>query len=350
MPTTDPTTPSSARFAPHAAREMAGMFVDVSGRYDMLNRIMTLGQDSAWRLAMWRCVPESARVCLDLCTGSGVSTSGLRRPGRTVLGMDVSLGMLQVADSEFGGDGWAPRFACADAFQLPLPDASIDTVTIAFGIRNLRPRARAIAELRRVLRSGGSLVVLEAAAPAPGPLAPFTRAWIRYAIPLAGRVSPDPSAYEYLSRSIFEFGAGPEFETDLISGEFEITHRRSFMFGATRLWVARAPGPVGQIASVRPIALQGARSASPEIGARQSADHAPDLEWRAWSLANLAVSLGLTLAFAWGGWSFAKWAPLLPLQPWQRWGGGLLIVLGLVTFIARTLSLGLRALGPGPRR
>ena len=66
------------------------MFDDVSGRYDLLNRIMTLGQDSAWREAMWQRVPASARRVLDLCTGSGASLAGLCRPGRTVIGIDVS--------------------------------------------------------------------------------------------------------------------------------------------------------------------------------------------------------------------------------------------------------------------
>ena len=70
------------------------MFDDVSGRYDLLNRIMSLGQDRAWREAMWRGVPEDAHAVLDLCTGSGVSLPGLRRPGRRVLAIDVSLRML----------------------------------------------------------------------------------------------------------------------------------------------------------------------------------------------------------------------------------------------------------------
>src|SRR5262249_28189075 len=85
------------RFKPNARREMASMFDDVSRRYDLLNSVMTLGQDVAWREVMWRSVPAGARTVLDLCTGSGASLSGLRRVGRTVLGIDVSLGMLRVA-------------------------------------------------------------------------------------------------------------------------------------------------------------------------------------------------------------------------------------------------------------
>src|SRR5262245_14720156 len=143
------------RFKPNATREMASMFDEVSRGYDFLNAVMTLGQDSAWREAMWRRVPREARMVLDLGTGSGVSLTGLRRVGRTVLGIDISVGMLRVAADTHARGGWSPRLACADAFALPLRASSLDAVTIAFGIRNLRPRRAALAELARVLRTGG---------------------------------------------------------------------------------------------------------------------------------------------------------------------------------------------------
>ncbi|MGH7731007.1 MAG: class I SAM-dependent methyltransferase, partial [Candidatus Eiseniibacteriota bacterium] len=97
------------RFGPHAVRELSGMFGDVSGRYDLLNRIMSLGQDRAWRAAMWRAVPESAGTVLDLCAGSGASLPGLRRPGRLTVGVDVSVQMLAVAAARQNPLGWAPR-------------------------------------------------------------------------------------------------------------------------------------------------------------------------------------------------------------------------------------------------
>src|SRR5215831_1596593 len=250
------------RFRPDAGREMASMFDDVSRRYDLLNAVMTLGQDVAWREVMWRSVPPGARTVLDLCTGSGISLSGLRRVGRTVLGIDVSLGMLRVAAGAHAGAGWSPRLACADAFRLPLRTSSLDAVTIAFGIRNLRPRRVALAELARVLVPRGRLVVLEAAAPAAGALAPFARWWIRHAIPFAGRLSPDPSAYRYLAHSIFEFGSGPEFEADLDACGFTRLEARAFLFGATRLWVAESGAAVGQKATATPASVQRARPLS----------------------------------------------------------------------------------------
>ena len=313
------------------------MFDDVSGRYDFLNRVMTLGQDSAWRQAMWQQVPASAHRVLDLCTGSGVSLTGLRRRGRTVLGVDVSLAMLRVAAEEQAEGGWAARLACADGFRLPLRAGALDAVTVAFGIRNLRPRRAALGEIARVLTPGGRLVVLEAAAPAPGPLAPFTRAWIRHAIPLFGRLSPDPSAYRYLAESIFEFGSGPEFESDLAEAGFQLVGSRSFLFGASRLWVAERRPVVGQKATEAEHSVQGATLDPGGMAQAHRAGEDVAAEATVWRLARAVTSTALTAAL---GWALVVWLKLnasLPLSPPQRLGGWLLLIGGLVVFGTRSL-------------
>ena len=325
------------------------MFDGVSSRYDLLNRLMTLNQDRLWRQAMWREVSEDARVVLDLCTGNGASLPGLRRPGRTVLGMDVSFGMLEAA-TEFRSPGWGPRLVCADAFRLPLRDGALDAVTIAFGVRNLRPRAQALVEIRRALAPGGVLVVLEATAPAPGPLAGAQRFYVRHIVPLLGRLSPDPSAYAYLSRSIFEFGAGPEFERDLADAGFTIVHRRAFLFGSTRLWTAQSSSAAGGSAAIRPPAMQSA-TAGAAAGARpHPAAVARDAEWRTWALVHLVVAAALTASLVWVLWVLAKSGSDLPLARWQKQLAWILSLLGILVFGARTGRLAFRAFGPAPRR
>ena len=132
--------------------------------------------------------------------------------------------MLDQAHDAPRARGWAPR---ADRGRRVPPAAarreSVDAITIAFGVRNLRPRPEALVELARVLRPGGTLAVLEATAPrARTGSRRFIAFHLRHVIPLAGRLSPDPSAYQYLSRSIFEFGSGPEFERDLEAAGFEV--------------------------------------------------------------------------------------------------------------------------------
>jgi len=336
----------AARFRPHAAQPMAEMFDDVSGRYDFLNTLLSMGQDRAWRRAMWREVPTRARAVLDLCTGSGVSLPGLRRPGRLVIGVDVSLRMLERAAESQEPAGWAPRLVCADAFQLPLESASLDAVTIAFGARNLRPLADALAELARVLAPGGALVVLEAAAPARGPFAPFHRFYLERIVPAAGRLSDDPSAYGYLARSILDFGSGPEFESALVAAGFSIERRRSFLFGATRLWVGRRAGEPGQIAAVSPSGMQ----AATRRGAGQSAAaFSFDAEWRAWTVVQAALSAGLLAALLYAGWVVAKSGASLPLPGWSRGAAWTLIVVGSVAFGLRTLALVMRLLSGPPR-
>lgn len=351
----DPSSRGPAeRFAPRAARPLGAMFDGVAGRYDLLNRLLSLGQDRGWRAAMWRAVPERARTVLDLCTGNGVSLPGLARRGRLVLGMDVSLGMLAAATDRIAAGGWAPRLVAADAFRLPLRDGAVDAVTVAFGMRNLRPAAEAIAEIARVLAPGGTLVVLEGVAPDRGVTAGLHRFWLARMVPLLGRLSHDPSAYEYLSRSIFEFGAGDSFERELGAGSFAILDRRRFLFGATMLWVARraaspamAAAPAGgSIPAATGEALQNAR---PEGAGRGILAHPPSLkerEWRAWTRVQAATSAVLGGTLVWALFEFGKYRFNLPLDAWQREGLWFLMGAGVLLFLARAVLLFLRLKAP----
>jgi demethylmenaquinone methyltransferase/2-methoxy-6-polyprenyl-1,4-benzoquinol methylase len=325
-----------------AVHEMADMFDDVSSRYDLLNSLMTLGQDRAWRAAMWRAVPESAHVVLDLCTGSGASLEGLVRPGRTVVGVDASLAMLEMAAEEHRPWGWGPRLACADVFRLPFRDGAVDAATIAFGMRNLRPRATALQELARVIEPGGTLVVLEATAPRPGPFAPLHTFYARRIIPLLGHLSSAPPAYRYLSESIFEFGAGEEFERDLAAAGFALVERQAYMLGAASLWAAQ------RLAAVPGGRLHFARPEPPGRGNFTQAPRPWEGEWRAWTSAQAAFSAALTVSLAWALVMWIKWQPSLHLEPWQERGLWFLILFGLVAFAFRTLALLLRLLGPPP--
>jgi demethylmenaquinone methyltransferase/2-methoxy-6-polyprenyl-1,4-benzoquinol methylase len=340
MPTPGPDV-EAARFAPRAGREMAEMFDQVSDRYDLLNRVMSLGQDAAWRRAMWRAVPAGATAVLDLCTGSGVSLPGLRKPGRLVIGADVSLQMLERAAALQRSSGWAPRLVCADAFSLPLRDGALDAITIAFGIRNLRPGVDALGELARVMKPGGVLAVLEASAPRPGLLAPIHGFYLRRVVPWAGRLSGDPSAYRYLGQSILEFGSGPEFERDLAASGFAVVARRSFLLGAARLWVARRRPGDGQFASIDPDGLQNASLAGTESRATEELE----AEWRTWTGIQALLSGALFFALGYAAWVFANWGGALPLSGWQHPAGWVLIGGGLLLFGTRTIRLVRRIMG-----
>jgi hypothetical protein len=256
--------------------------------------------------------------------------------------VDASLRMLELAADEHGPWGWAPRLTCADAFRLPFRDCALDAITIAFGMRNLRPRAGALRELARVLAPGGMLVVLEATAPRPGPLASFHRFYARRIIPLLGRLSSDPVAYRYLSESIFEFGTGEEFERDLTAGGFGIVERQAYVFGAARLWAAQ------RLAGESGATMRNARSGAQGSGYLAQPNRTRELEWRWWTSTRAVVSATLTGSLIWALVMWLKWQPIMHLEPWQDRALWLLILVGLAGFALRTVTLLLRLLGPPP--
>jgi demethylmenaquinone methyltransferase/2-methoxy-6-polyprenyl-1,4-benzoquinol methylase len=179
------------------------MFDRVAPRYDLANTVFSLGQDTAWRQAAARATRLAAgEVAADVACGTGALTRELAAlaPGATVVGLDFSLEMLRRA-----GHG---RFAAGDAIQLPLADASVDGVTIAFGLRNLPEPGQGLLEFRRVLRPGGRLVVCEFSTPVVPVLRGVYRRYLTRLMPVAARrLTSDPEAYQYLARSI---GAWPD--------------------------------------------------------------------------------------------------------------------------------------------
>jgi demethylmenaquinone methyltransferase/2-methoxy-6-polyprenyl-1,4-benzoquinol methylase len=179
------------------------MFDRVAPRYDLANTVFSLGQDRTWRQAGARATRLAAgEVAADVACGTGALTRELAAlaPGATVVGLDFSLEMLRRA-----GHG---RFAAGDAIQLPLADASVDGVTIAFGLRNLPEPGQGLLEFRRVLRPGGRLVVCEFSTPVVPVLRGVYRRYLTRLMPVAARrLTSDPEAYQYLARSI---GAWPD--------------------------------------------------------------------------------------------------------------------------------------------
>jgi demethylmenaquinone methyltransferase / 2-methoxy-6-polyprenyl-1,4-benzoquinol methylase len=180
--------------------EVAAMFDAVAERYDLTNDVLSLGQTRLWRRAVARAVDAQpgARV-LDLAAGTGSSSLPFRAAGAFVVPCDFSLGMLQV-----GRRGHHElAFVAGDALRLPFLDASFDAVTISFGLRNVTDIDAALAEMARVTRPGGRLVVCEFSHPTWRPLRTVYSGYLMAALPkVARRVSSNPDAYVYLAESI----------------------------------------------------------------------------------------------------------------------------------------------------
>src|SRR6476619_1340403 len=183
--------------APH---EVAAMFDDVARRYDLTNDVLSLGQDRAWRRAVVRAVdPRPGMVVLDLADGTGTSSEPFERAGARVVPADFSLGMLRVGKDRRPDLG----FTAADALRLPFADDSFDAVTLSFGLRNVADTDAALAELLRVTRPGGRLVVCEFSHPTWTPLRTVYVEYLMRALPpIARAVSSSPDAYVYLAESI----------------------------------------------------------------------------------------------------------------------------------------------------
>ncbi|WP_069814436.1 demethylmenaquinone methyltransferase [Streptomyces sp. TP-A0874] len=181
-------------------QEVAAMFDDVAARYDLTNDVLSLGQARLWRRAVARAVDaRPAERVLDLAAGTGTSALPFAATGAHVVPCDFSLGML----SE--GKRRNPRlpFVAGDATRLPFADGVFDAVTISFGLRNVQATDEALAELLRVTRPGGRIVICEFSHPT---WAPFRTVYTEYLMralpPVATAVSSSPDAYVYLAESI----------------------------------------------------------------------------------------------------------------------------------------------------
>jgi demethylmenaquinone methyltransferase / 2-methoxy-6-polyprenyl-1,4-benzoquinol methylase len=222
----------SGQLAPDAVRRM---FDRIAPVYDAMNRTMTAGLDRRWRRLTAEAAVRPGDEVLDACCGTGDLAIAASRAGGNVTGLDFSPAMLARARRKAPGLEWIE----GDLLALPFPDASFDSATVGFGVRNVEDLGRAIGELRRVLRPGGRLGVLEITRPR-GLLAPFYRVWFDGVVPILGKLLPGGSAYTYLPASVRRF-PGPQELAELIrSAGFRDLRVRLLAGGIVALHTAEA--------------------------------------------------------------------------------------------------------------
>jgi demethylmenaquinone methyltransferase/2-methoxy-6-polyprenyl-1,4-benzoquinol methylase len=208
------------------------MFDRIAARYNLMNRLMTFGQDMKWR----RFVVEQARLMpgdklLDLATGTGdIAFEALRMvKGIQAVGGDFSLGMMRVGQHQALGD--RVFWTGADALNLPYPDNTFDAVTAGYLIRNVHDIPRAFAEQFRVLRPGGRVVILDTSPPPRNLLRPFILLHLKYIIPTLGKlVSQNADAYQYLPESTQAFKTPEELAAIMRRAGFVNVSYKMFMF------------------------------------------------------------------------------------------------------------------------
>lgn len=226
--------------------EVRTMFDRIAPIYDVMNTVMTAGLDARWRrAAVVAAEPKPGMRILDVACGSGALTrelAGAVGPGGEVLGVDVSTGMLDRARRRRPRAPAALiRYEPGDALALPVRGETQDVATIAFGLRNVSDYAACLAEMRRVVRPGGRVVVLELATPEVGIGRLIARTWFDRVVPLVGRLAGGGSAYGYLPRSVRSYPAPHEVAMLMLEAGLVDVRWRRLRPGLVSLHVGRRP-------------------------------------------------------------------------------------------------------------
>ena len=256
--------------------DVAAMFDAIAGRYDLLNDVLSMGQVRLWRRAVARITGAGpGQRVLDLAAGTGTSSLTFTTTGADCVACDFSLGMLQAGRARLAGDqGWArgrrqsPPTArdygrhlrglaggsrgvvppgklsqvAGDALRLPFRDEAFDAVTISFGLRNVADPGQALAEMRRVTRPGGRLVVCEFSTITIAPVDMLYRRYLIHVLPaIARRTARNPEAYEYLAESITHWPAQRELAGMIEAAGWSAVRWRDLSMGAVAVHVARRP-------------------------------------------------------------------------------------------------------------
>jgi len=221
---------------------IAGMFDAIAPRYDLLNRVLSLRRDVAWRRRLAALVGrDRPERVLDLATGTGDVLTALSEAGAAqgAVGLDMSGEMLALAQAKLRRSG-APRSFTAvrgDATVTAFPDGAFDAVTVAFGIRNMPDAAAALREMRRVLKPGGRAYVLEFSLPENPLVRAAYLAYFRYCVPaVGGWLSRNRAAYAYLNRSVEQFPRGREFLDMMTAAGFAGVTSEALTFGIAAIY------------------------------------------------------------------------------------------------------------------
>ena len=227
--------------------DVAAMFDAIAGRYDLLNDLLSGGQVRLWRRAVARITGAGPgdRV-LDLAAGTATSSLSFTATGADCVACDFSLGMLQagqsrLADREQGNPGRLGLVA-GDALRLPFRDEAFDAVTISFGLRNVADTGQALAEMRRVTRPGGRLVICEFSTIAIAPVDMLYRRYLINVLPaIARRAARSPEAYQYLAESITDWPDQRELAGLIEAAGWSAVRWRNLSLGVVAVHVARRP-------------------------------------------------------------------------------------------------------------
>jgi demethylmenaquinone methyltransferase / 2-methoxy-6-polyprenyl-1,4-benzoquinol methylase len=224
--------------------QVARMFDNISGNYDFLNHLLSLGIDKGWRKKAIRLLqPVAPKLMLDVATGTGdFAIQALDLNPTKVIGVDISEGMLEVGRKKMTSKGFDDRIELlsGDSENLPFADNKFDAVTVGFGVRNFENLEKGLREIHRVMKPGAVLVVLEFSRPRSFPFKQIYNLYFKSILPKIGRwVSRDKAAYTYLPESVEAFPDGNDFIKILHETGFKNTACKPLTFGISSIYSAQ---------------------------------------------------------------------------------------------------------------
>lgn len=227
--------------------QVAEMFNSISRRYDFLNHFLSLGIDIRWRKKAAKLLREDQpKQILDVATGTGdfaITAYNILKPEK-VVGVDISKGMLEVGREKMKKKGLQDviEMHLGDSEGLPFDENKFDAIIVAFGVRNFENLQKGLADMCRVLKPGGKLVVLEFSQPTRFPIKQLYQFYFRYILPTIGKiVSKDSSAYTYLPESVNVFPFGEAFQKELEGVGFTNTTCKPLTFGISSIYTGIKP-------------------------------------------------------------------------------------------------------------
>jgi len=222
--------------------QVAEMFDDIAFRYDFLNRFLSAGIDIRWRKTAIRELADiDPKIILDVATGTAdvaIMATRILKPAK-IVGIDISDGMLQLGRKkiEHLGLGNTIELLNGDSETIKFADNTFDAVTVAFGVRNFENLEKGLTEIRRVLKPGGRLVVLEFSKPKTSVVKQLYNVYMKVAAPAIGRLfSKNRNAYKYLDESIKKFPEGKNFTSILDNLGYQNTYRKTLSLGICSIY------------------------------------------------------------------------------------------------------------------
>lgn len=224
--------------------QVAEMFNNISKRYDLLNHVLSLGIDILWRKkAIKMLKPEKPKLILDVATGTGdFAIEALALNPEKVIGVDISEGMLEMGRKKMEKQGHSDKIEMqmGDSEKLLFEDNKFDAVIVSFGVRNFENLEAGLADMLRVLRPGGTTVIIEFSKPETFPFKQAYNFYFKSILPLIGRiVSKDNAAYTYLPESVQQFPYGNDFLNILEKVGFKDAKCKPLTFGISSIYLAK---------------------------------------------------------------------------------------------------------------